>query len=309
MHSLIIIILTSLVLLLQILGVQLPFSMVAAGLAIGVLLIGLPHGGLDQKIGLSLFSKFPRHIALPMFLASYLLIAAVVILGWVIAPMVTILAFFGLSAWHFGLEEETRERFTMVQRLSIIARGGMVIWIPAYFQGSVVADLITLILPAGDSFVAEQVVSVIQICSPIALGLLIFDLISAGGIASQPTFALSPKYLHRIRVFAFAVLFATVDPLVSFGVYFCGWHSIRGLAHLRDQFQLTNRDLAWNLLPISSVAIALFAVGFLVSSSVNLIAPALVQTVFIGLSAVAVPHLLLHIVTDSIGTKVQGAIS
>ncbi len=149
----------------------------------------------------------------------------------------------------------------------------------------------------------------IQTCAPVLFGLLVFDAISADSLTQQTFMGLSQKNLHLIRLLAFAILFATADPLISFGVYFCGWHSVCGLAHLREQFQYTNRELALNLLPISLLAIAVFAVGFAVSFSVNLLAPALVQTVFIGLSAVAVPHLLLHIVTDTVGMNVQGAVS
>jgi Brp/Blh family beta-carotene 15,15'-monooxygenase len=309
MHSMIVILLIGFLLLLQATGLQLPFLLLAAGLAVGVLLIGLPHGGLDQKIGLRLLEEFPPVVGLTIFLASYLTLAAIVVAGWIIAPLLTVLAFFSLAAWHFGLEEESRNQFSLLQRLSVFARGGMVIWIPAYFQGPAVTSLLTLILPSGDSSIAGQVVSVISICSPVLFALLAFDIVSAGGLSQRAVAGLSQKQLHRFRVVAFAILFASADPLISFGVYFCGWHSVCGLAHLRDQFQYSNRELALNLMPISLLAIAIFGVGFAVSSSVNLLAPALVQTVFIGLSAVAVPHLLLHIITDSIGMNVQGSVS
>ncbi len=309
MHSMITFLMISIFLLLHMSGVELPLVLLASGLAVGVLLIGLPHGGLDQKIGLRLLGKLRPPLALAIFLASYLFIAAIVVTGWVVAPLLTILIFFCLAAWHFGLEEDNREHFSLLQRLSVIARGGMVIWIPAYFQGPAVTSLLTLILPTGDSLIAYQVVNAIQICGPVLFGLLVFDVVTANSLNQQTFLGLNQKQLHRIRVLAFAVLFATVDPLISFGVYFCGWHSVCGLAHLRDQFQYSNRELALNLLPISLLAIALFAGGFAVSTSVNLVAPALVQTIFIGLSAVAVPHLLLHIITDSIGMNVQGAVS
>ena len=148
--------------------------------------------------------------------------------------------------------------------------------------------------------IAGQVVSVIQFSAPLLFGLLLFDTILAAGYNRRVLSGLNEIRLSLLRIVAFSILFATVDPLISFGVYFCGWHSVLGLAHLRDQFQFSNIELALNLLPISFMAIALFAVGFAVSSTVNLVGPAIVQTLFIGLSAVAVPHLLLHVITDSL---------
>ncbi len=143
----IIIFMIGILLFLQVSSVQLPFIVLASVLAGGVLLIGLPHGGLDQKIGLRLLGKFSRPVAVAIFLTAYLCIAAIVVTGWVVAPRLTVLAFFSLSAWHFGLEEDGRTQFTLTQRLGVIARGGMVIWIPACFQGPAVTNLLTLILP------------------------------------------------------------------------------------------------------------------------------------------------------------------
>ena len=51
MHSLIITSLTGILLLLPVLGIQLPMSQVALALAIAVAFVGLPHGGLDHRVG------------------------------------------------------------------------------------------------------------------------------------------------------------------------------------------------------------------------------------------------------------------
>lgn len=307
MHSLIIIILISALLLLEVWGLQLPFSILAIGLAFGVLSIGLPHGGLDQKIGLRLLDGFRRPTALIIFFASYLLVAALVVVGWFVSPKITILAFFCLSAWHFGLEEETREQYSALEHLGSFARGGMVIWIPAVFQGDAVSSLLAMILPAGDSTVADQVVKAIQYFAPALIALVAVDTVFSARPAQSTFVGFHQKDLHRLRVGAFAIFFAVAHPLISFGVYFCAWHSVIGLNHLREQFRLSNLELARKLLPISLLAIALFSVGFILSSSANLFAPAIVQTIFIGLSAVAVPHLLLHVISDSLKLSVLGA--
>lgn len=299
MHSVITIILIGILLLLDGIGFKAPPSVLAAGIALGVLLIGLPHGGLDQKIGLRLLNNFQRPVALAIFFGSYLFIAATVIAGWFVNPQMTILAFFSLSAWHFGLEEETRENLSWLDQLGGFARGGMVIWIPASFQGEAVTNLLSMILPAGESSVGIQVVNTIRVCSPVLIAILLFDTVFSARTTQTSFGGMTHRDLHRIRVLAFAVLFATADPLISFGVYFCAWHSIIGLVHLRDEFRFSNFELAQNLLPLSLLAIALFVAGFGVSSSINLFAPAVIQTIFIGLSAVAIPHLLLHIISDS----------
>jgi len=100
--------------------------------------------------------------------------------------------------------------------------------------------------------------------------------------------------LAAARNSSFIVLFATADVLVSFGVYFCGWHSICGLRRLAREHDLSVSRVWWSAAPLSLGAVVLAAAGIVVWSSGGGLADDLVRTVFIGLSAVAVPHLLLH---------------
>jgi Brp/Blh family beta-carotene 15,15'-monooxygenase len=93
------------------------------------------------------------------------------------------------------------------------------------------------------------------------------------------------------------VLFAVATPLVSFPVYFCGWHSARGLRRLRRELGESWPQLAASLAPLTGTAIALIALlawFVLGGSGWN---ETLLRATFVGLSAVAVPHLVLHAVT------------
>jgi Brp/Blh family beta-carotene 15,15'-monooxygenase len=110
--------------------------------------------------------------------------------------------------------------------------------------------------------------------------------------------------LKACRATAFAVMFATTPVLISFASFFCGWHSTRELVELTKRMDSSrpSRGL-WRVLRVSAplsilliVVIALaacwrFADGRPLESVV-------VQGVFLGLSAVAVPHILLHWIAD-----------
>ena len=286
-------------LLLESCAVELPLSIVSAVLACGVLLIGLPHGGMDQKVGLKLLDRFPRKFATAIFLTVYLSVAGIVISGWFFEPRITILSFFTLAAWHFGLEEQNRPTRSPIARLSSIARGGMVIWIPAVFRGSDIVALLTAILPSNSINLAEQVVLAIQTISPILFILLAYDLCFLNSEKSERWLSKKGLSFDQVRIVAFGFLFAIANPLVSFGIYFCLWHSVIGLINLRIQFSLTKLELVKKISPISTAAILLFGVGFIVSRNANPLTPAILQSIFIGLSAVAVPHLILHVISDS----------
>jgi Brp/Blh family beta-carotene 15,15'-monooxygenase len=95
-------------------------------------------------------------------------------------------------------------------------------------------------------------------------------------------------------VASLVVLFAVASPLVSFPVYFCGWHSVRGLERLRRELGENWSELARSLAPMTVGAIALIGLAawlVLGGASWN---GTLIRATFVGLSAVAVPHLLLH---------------
>lgn len=93
---------------------------------------------------------------------------------------------------------------------------------------------------------------------------------------------------------------AAVTPiLISFTAYFCLWHSLLGLSRLRSQEGLTSSRFVVSVLPLSMMAVSgVVAAGWFFRQTLGTISigtvPASVQTLFIGLSAIAVPHLLLH---------------
>lgn len=310
MHSLAVSIMIGFILLTQALGLTLSYSVGVLLLAAAVATIGLPHGSLDHQVGRKLMSGLPASISYLIFFAAYLIVAGAVIAGWYISPLLTTLAFFCLSAWHFGLEEDERGSISRIQWLAMIARGGMVIWVLAVFQSQETIRLLATILPSSNFDVASQIVAIVKFVAPALAALTLVDVITFQNGKRSAWLGISPKRLHLLRVSSFAILFATVDPLVSFGVYFCGWHSIRGLIHLREQFGLPRWSFLLRLAPISVVTLAIFAVGFLLSRNSNSVTPAVIQTLFIGLSAVAIPHLLLHVISDSIRPyRVEGAVS
>ncbi len=98
----------------------------------------------------------------------------------------------------------------------------------------------------------------------------------------------------RLRNTSFSVLFAVTDVLISFGIYFCGWHSIRGLVRLAKNHGMSPLQLASATAPLSLGAIGLAGLGMWFWSSGQGVSEATSRTVFVALSAMAVPHLLLH---------------
>lgn len=281
---------------------------ILAGLAVSVALIGLPHGGLDLRDGSHwLLTKriggvTSQLAARIVFFLGYLLIAAGVVAGWMLLPTLAVLAFFVLSAWHFGLEEEPApagsvraDRHSTLSHLGIAIRGGMVIWVPAWFAPLEMAELLQVILPAAEtaSSLAFWLVGWFGTLMPLFLLGLIGDLARTSFKLPASAFA-----VHGLRVATTFFLLASAPLLLGFGMYFCVWHSWRGLEHLRQENGKSWYRLVQQIWPMSILAILLLLCGFAWESMRVGLSDAAVRVIFMGLSAVAIPHLLLHVVLD-----------
>ncbi len=255
-------------------------------LAALVAVVGMPHGGLDHRVGrATLRAAAGRYWAFP-FAVGYVAVMAAVLAGWVWLPLPTVAGFVFLSAVHFGVADD-EPRTPGGSALAII-HGGMVVWVPVLFQPAEFTRLLTWVVP-GDRWPEDILFDPsLRAGLWVALGTVI-----ARAVVSPPATA--------VRVAGFAVLFAVAPPLIGFAVYFCGWHSVVELLRLARQ---ANSDdpaaglgrvlvAAW---PLSAVAVLLAVIGWGVASAAGPLAPGIVQTVFVGLSVVAVPHMLLHLI-------------
>jgi Brp/Blh family beta-carotene 15,15'-monooxygenase len=110
------------------------------------------------------------------------------------------------------------------------------------------------------------------------------------------------------RCAIFAVAFALLPVLVSFCCFFCGWHSVRELAGLAKRANPTNPlqgfvrvvRLAIPMAALAAIATVAMAWWFAAERDPTSV---VVRGVFLGLSALAVPHILLHEAADRLGAE------
>lgn len=256
--------------------------------------LGVPHGGLDHWSGRRLLQpRLGRAWAIAFFLA-YLSIALMVAWAWISWPVVTIVGFFVLSAWHFGREEgHTRSL------LAAVSVGGLVIWANAIFRPDEMKQILSVIIPGSDSNAsAASIINITSIGSmlfiPLAVAFLVRAVRKTKSPAERLAFAVVPS--------ATLVLSATTPILVSFTLYFCLWHSVLGLCRLRRIEGLGLRSFIVAVAPLSVLAVllvvAIGTVGLATSDSVLSVtvlqSSAALQMTFIGLACIAIPHIFLH---------------
>ena len=282
-------------------GPPLPPAVLAVGLAASVVVVGLPHGGLDHRVGRALFfPRFAAYWSLP-FLAAYLSVGATVLVGWSLAPLTTITLFLTLSAVHFGdTEPGPRWRATLF--------GGLPIWLPLLARPEETATLLGWVTPGG-----------IDLAEPLAASrpmLIVIATVAAVtwvvGTVSSACRVDRDGLLDAVRLAASAGMLVFTPVLVGFAVCFCGWHSLRELGRLAAQADPLDpasgfRRVALAAAPLALLAAALAASGAWYFGSGRELGPVVVQAVFLGLSAVAVPHILLHAVAARYGADAFSA--
>jgi len=260
----------------------------AVALAVLVAVVGMPHGGLDHRFGREVFRSLLGRYWLVGFGLAYLGTAGLVLAGWFFFPLLTIVLFFLISAVHFGDDVGIKQPLRAVE-------GGMVIWVPLLFRPSEVAELLTWVVPSGD---VQQIGSGIAAVEPLLWALAVFFITS---LLWSNTLEIAARKL------AFALLFAVAPTLVSFAVYFCGWHSTRELAELARRADPMHpwrglRRVMKLAAPMAAVAVTASCAAAWYFASGRGLHTVVVQAVFLGLSAVAVPHILLHAVARRMGS-------
>ena len=268
-------------------------------LAVLVAVVGLPHGAADHRFARPRLEPLLGPAWWGVFLTAYLAIAGAVVLGWVLAPAVTIIAFFLASAWHFGQEEPDLtpgpRRVNPARLACHVARGGLVIWVPVALQTDEVVRLLSLTAPQGFGPEIQRAVDVLVVCSWAMLA------IAAVAWVRQALAAVASRgrrrrilLLDALMIASLVLVFAVTTPVVGFLVYFCGWHSIRGLRRLRRELGEGRLQLAVSLAPMTVVAIGLVAMAAWLVLRAPTWNDTLIRATFVGLSGVAVPHLVLH---------------
>ena len=269
--------------------IDLPPVVLASGLAVLVAAVGMPHGGLDHMCSRALLRlRFGRGWWM-VFLAAYLGAAGLIVAGWFLLPAVTVVLFFAISAWHFGDDPNAEQPARTVE-------GGMVIWVPLLFRPTEVTGLLAWVIPDGDPARAAAGVGLAQ---PLLWAIAVFFAVRLPFEATADAAG---------RKVAFALLFAMLPTLASFTLYFCGWHSTRELAGLAKQADPARpwrglRRVLTSAAPMAGLAVAATAALAVTFAGGRELEPVLVQGVFLGLSAVAVPHILLQEVARQRGVN------
>ncbi|WP_226019096.1 Brp/Blh family beta-carotene 15,15'-dioxygenase [Novosphingobium sp. FKTRR1] len=257
--------------------------------AIGIMLLGgLPHGACDLSLAAKAWGSGRRELF--WVLVPYLLVAVVMALLWWRVPLLALVVFMCLSAFHFG------EDWGMLPGGLLRAMAGLaVISVASFGQQVAVTELFIALTRTPDAALVAQWLAA---SAPVAV------LVTAVGLYQ------SWRSGHRIWVAAYALGYLgllILPPLEGFTLFFVGLHAPRHWRQLIATLPTVLRQRALREgAGLSALSIALLAIWLVLqktatSPSAADLAPYslhLGAEVFRMLSILAAPHLALSIAIE-----------
>jgi Brp/Blh family beta-carotene 15,15'-monooxygenase len=239
-----------------------------------VAIMGLPHGALDLPIAEALWPLHGWRGKL-RFVALYLGLTAGVILMWILVPGISLAAFLAYSVLHFS---DDWSRAASPLRWS----GGVAtIGAPALLHPEEVVTLFAYLAPPAAAVVSANAAALAG-----AVALCVFIATCIFRPKARCAAAMEQAILWGIA--------ALLPPLLFFTIYFCCLHSLRHFSATIRSVPRAGRALVISVLLTIMVVLAAGAfIRIMAADGPNSLAGSVVQTVFIGLAALTVPHMIL----------------
>ena len=241
-----------------------------------ILLAGIPHGAADILIARRMIRS--NYLWLSLFLISYLLIAAFIVVIWFLMPLLSLIIFLTISISHFGLLDTKKTKTLPLRYLRVIIYGSTPIIIPATFHTVDVSNLFALLIFEEHTVLATYIANLFPIWF---LSCVIFFV--AGGKSLKNQF---------LEILVLAGVLAYLPPLWGFAVYFCFVHSSRHIQQLSNSLGSLNYDDYLFLIVTVLISIVTIVIGafHFADETFDI---GIIKATFISLAALTVPHMLL----------------
>ena len=265
--------------------------------------VGIPHGALDYALAKQFLQPRIGKAWALYFLTAYVLTMAIVLVAWWIHPTASFVAFLALTLYHFGAGDSLATHSTplLVRIAEILARGGLVLTLPAVFNRQEILQLFSYLIPEPG---ARSVVSMLVAIMPVFAVCLLVCITWAGFqfIRRKELLFLLPA----IELAALAALFCILPALLAFGVYFSFLHSTRHMLRLSGNTVSGSAlsavaGMMRLALPVTAATLALGGSAYLLLSGVSFDMPELVRVIFIGIACMTYPHALVVSLAEHAG--------
>ena len=264
-----------------------------------ILIIGVSHGSLDHVKGGRLLKIFKIE-NITLFYLSYILIAVIVVILWVLIPSILLIIFLLVASYHFGKEDTQFLHDCNSDFMGILyfLKGSLVIWAPLYFHFDETIAIFKLLLIDNENFYSS--LSFIENNRLIDLGIILSSISSIILFIKKFTFK---NFSIFFDYFSILILNYYLSPLIAFTAYFCFLHSVRHSITLI--YELDNNNIKNGLLifikkamPLTILTAIICLVGIYLLNFKYDFDNSIIKVIFIGLASLTFPHILLEYLLD-----------
>ncbi len=247
-----------------------------------IFLVGLPHGSFDGAV--AVLVGFNTKLEFIKFIFFYLVLFFVVVVFWLYFPIISLLIFLSFTILHFGLCDWSFYKTNKYKKFISLTHGLAVIFGIIYFNEAESLEIFSYL--SNDKIYFFQKYLIFFYILTLVL-IIIFALLS-----------ITEKYLRFgvVEILFLLSVFYFFDPLFSFAIYFCFFHTYKHLKHLIININLFLKDKKFVLYTtllftiISWIGGGVVTIFLLDSFSYY---ETFIKVCFIGLAALTLPHMIL----------------
>ena len=260
-----------------------------------ILSIGISHGSLDNLKGKKLFQIFGINNFF-IFYLSYVLIALLIIILWIIIPYISLMIFLVVASYHFGKEDT---QFLIIEnsyynQLLFFLKGSLIVFAPLYFHFDETISIFKLLLIDDEAF--YNFLNFVETNNILLYGIILSTLSNI--LLFSKHFELK-KFTIFLDYFSIIIINYYFSPLAAFTIYFCFLHSIRHIISLMSE--LDSNDLRNGLkiftkkaLPLTILTAIFSLIGLYLLNNTYNFDSSIIKIIFIGLASLTFPHILLE---------------
>ena len=258
-----------------------------------ILTLGVSHGALDHLRGAKILKPILRHRWFLVFYPGYISLSLFVIICWVLFPSISLLIFLLVAGYHFGEEDLSffKEEQGLIFNITGFLKGFLIITLSLHFNFETTSTFFNYLMVDITHY------SDLGFYTSILFTINLFSLV--GGLIYLFKNNLNELVLILLEVILIIISFKYLPLILAFTLYFCFLHSskhITGLAKELDGDDLINgfKLFAKKAIPLT-VLTGIGAVGvvFFLNQSLT---ENIIQTIFIGLASLTLPHILLEVI-------------
>ncbi len=257
-----------------------------------ILILGVSHGALDHLRGKKIFKPVFQKSWFLLFYPGYISLSLVVILCWILFPAITLLLFLFIASYHFG-EEDLRFFLNgngFIFNILSFLKGFLIITLSFHYSFDSTSMFFEYLLVPQEFY--KNIVQYKSLFFSMNLILLVIGLIFL--LKNQ----LDKLVLILLEILLIVLSFIYLPLILAFSLYFCFLHSSKHMIGLSRELDPKNIMNGLKLFSIKAIPLtlltAIIAIVVVYYLDQNL-SKNIVQTIFIGLASLTLPHILLEI--------------